>query len=77
MEPEVAGSHLGITIGAEPTALKRMTEGITILQYHTRSMRNMAYFHVRKHVVCKMDGTRKIGLRDNFAGPFVKALASP
>jgi len=41
MEPEAAGGHLGITIGVELTALKRMAEEFTILQYHTRSMRMM------------------------------------
>eukprot|EP00957_Ditylum_brightwellii_P118926 9070558-Ditylum_brightwellii.AAC.1 len=77
MEPEAAGSHLGTTIGAKLTALKRTAEAFTILQYYMRSMRIMAYCHVRKHVECRMDGTRKIGSRNNFAGPFVEALASP
>eukprot|EP00957_Ditylum_brightwellii_P184254 14034076-Ditylum_brightwellii.AAC.1 len=40
-EPEAAGSRLGITIGAELTALKRTVEGFTILQYYTRSTRIM------------------------------------
>eukprot|EP00957_Ditylum_brightwellii_P025703 1944439-Ditylum_brightwellii.AAC.1 len=53
MEPEVAGSHLDITIGAELTALKRTVEELTILQYHMRSMRIMAYHHVGKHVLCR------------------------
>eukprot|EP00957_Ditylum_brightwellii_P105560 8047249-Ditylum_brightwellii.AAC.1 len=65
MEPEAAGGHLDITIGVELTALKRMAEEFTILQYHTRSMRMMAYHNVGKHVVCGMDGTRKICSRDN------------
>eukprot|EP00957_Ditylum_brightwellii_P067756 5142724-Ditylum_brightwellii.AAC.1 len=77
MEPDVAGSRPDITIGAELTALKRTIEDFTILQYHMRSMRIMAYHHVGKHVVCGMDEMRKIRSGDNFAGPFVKDLASP
>eukprot|EP00957_Ditylum_brightwellii_P004366 331228-Ditylum_brightwellii.AAC.1 len=73
MEPEAAGSHLDTTIGAERTALKRMAEEFTRLQYHMRSMRIM----VRKPVICGMDETRKIGSEDYFAGPFTKNLASP
>eukprot|EP00957_Ditylum_brightwellii_P193068 14700486-Ditylum_brightwellii.AAC.1 len=61
MEPEAAGSCLDITIGADLTALKRMAEEFTVLQYHARSMRIMAYHHIGKHVVCGMDGIRKIG----------------
>eukprot|EP00957_Ditylum_brightwellii_P195565 14901627-Ditylum_brightwellii.AAC.1 len=77
MEPEAAGSRLDTTIGADCTALKRTAEGFTILQYYTRSMRIMAYCHVRKHVECRMDGMRKISSRNNFASSFVGALASP
>eukprot|EP00957_Ditylum_brightwellii_P164502 12524158-Ditylum_brightwellii.AAC.1 len=76
MEPEVAGCHLGKTIETEITALKRMAEEFTMLQYHTRTMRIMAYHCVGKHVVCRMDETRKIRSGDNFAGSFVKVLAS-
>eukprot|EP00957_Ditylum_brightwellii_P108325 8263819-Ditylum_brightwellii.AAC.1 len=86
MEPEAAGSCLDTTIGAELTALKRTAEGFTTLQYYTRSMRIIAsesahtlwaYCHVRKRVKCRMDIMRKIGSRNNFTGPFKKALASP
>eukprot|EP00957_Ditylum_brightwellii_P201753 15327072-Ditylum_brightwellii.AAC.1 len=77
MEPEEAGSRLDITIETELTALKRMAEGFTILQYPTKSMRIMTYQHVGKHAVCRLDETRKIGSEDNFAGPFMKNLASP
>eukprot|EP00957_Ditylum_brightwellii_P014788 1114962-Ditylum_brightwellii.AAC.1 len=74
MEPDVAGSHLDITFGAELTAMKRTVKEFTILQYHMKSMRIMAYHHVGKHVVCGMDEMRKIGSGNNFAGPFVKDL---
>eukprot|EP00957_Ditylum_brightwellii_P024353 1837419-Ditylum_brightwellii.AAC.1 len=59
MGPEVAGSCLDITIGEELAVLKRMLEEFTKLQYHTRSMRIMAYQHVGKHVACGMEETRK------------------
>jgi len=36
-----------------------------------------AYHNVGKHVVCGMDGTRKICSRGKFSGPFVKTLAIP
>jgi len=39
MEPEAAGNHLDMIIGAELTALKRALEKFTILQYHMRSRR--------------------------------------
>eukprot|EP00957_Ditylum_brightwellii_P090466 6889369-Ditylum_brightwellii.AAC.1 len=61
MEPEAAGSCLYITIGEELTALKRTLEEFTILQYHMRSRRIMAYNHAGKHGVCGMNETRKIG----------------
>eukprot|EP00957_Ditylum_brightwellii_P190685 14516222-Ditylum_brightwellii.AAC.1 len=60
MEPEVAGSRLDTTIGAMLTALKRTAEGFIILQYYTKSMRIMAYCHVKKHVEYRMDETRKL-----------------
>eukprot|EP00957_Ditylum_brightwellii_P140241 10685494-Ditylum_brightwellii.AAC.1 len=75
MEPEAAGRRLDTTIGAELTTLKRTAEGFTILQYYTRSVGIMAFCHARKHVECRMDGTRKIGSKNNFAGPYVEALA--
>eukprot|EP00957_Ditylum_brightwellii_P177319 13507230-Ditylum_brightwellii.AAC.1 len=59
MEPEVTGNHLDITIGAELTAWKRKSEEFNILQYHMMSMRIMAYRHVGKHAVCRMDGWNK------------------
>eukprot|EP00957_Ditylum_brightwellii_P209451 15361831-Ditylum_brightwellii.AAC.1 len=61
MEPEAAGSCLDITTGAELTALKRTLEEFTILQYLMRSRRIMACHHVGKHVVCRMNETRKTG----------------
>eukprot|EP00957_Ditylum_brightwellii_P188909 14380149-Ditylum_brightwellii.AAC.1 len=78
MEPEAAGNHLDIIIGAELTALKRTLEELTILQYHKRSMRIIVtYQHVGKHVVCEMDETRNIGSEDDLGGPFAKNSASP
>eukprot|EP00957_Ditylum_brightwellii_P125097 9536143-Ditylum_brightwellii.AAC.1 len=69
MESDTAGSHLGITIEAELTTLKKLTVEFTILQHHTRSMKIMTNQHVGKHVVCGMDETRIFGSGDNFAGP--------
>jgi hypothetical protein len=41
MEPEMTGSHLDKTIETEITALKKMAEEFTMLQYQTRTMRIM------------------------------------